>query len=141
MNFQAAWSTRQGRIRIILIAIILATIPFYCLGFIIIITSENRLGEPTPTSNLDITPTLIKSATNTPPTLVYFSSPTITRTPTISLTPTVTRTYAIPPTLTLTEVPTLTETLTPEPSVTNTETLNPTNTETMIPTDEPTPTP
>lgn len=141
MNFQAAWSTRQGRIRIILMGIILATILFYCLGFAIIISRENDLDKTTSTPGWSATPTKFITVTSTPPTLVYFPSATITRTPTITLTPSVTRTFALPPSSTPTMTPTLTDIPTLEPTMTDTITMVPTDTETMLPTVAFTPTP
>jgi hypothetical protein len=141
MNFQAAWSTRRGRIRIILIGVILATIPFYCLGFTIIISRENDLEKTTLTPGWSATPTKFISITSTPPTLVYFPSATITRTPTITISPSVTRTFALSPTSTPTMTPTLTDIPTLESTMTDTITIAPTDTETVIPTEEFTPTP
>lgn len=143
MNLSEMWATRQGRIRIILLAIILATIPCYCAGLIILMIDPQPAGSSTPTATL--TETLLTSPTRTPPTLVYFESPTVTKTGTITQSPTASKTYAIP--ATNTAVPSSTPTNTPVPS--DTPTLEPSLTEipsatdTMpaLPTDTPNPTP
>jgi hypothetical protein len=137
MNLSELWATRQGRIRIILIAIILATVPCYCSGLIIMMINP-QTGTPTPTVET-ITPTHYDSPTSTPPTLIYFSSPTITRTATITQTPAPSKTYAMPPTLTPSRTTVPSDTPTLEPSFTLPPTM--TDTLTILDTETPTPTP
>ena len=140
MNLSERWATRRGRIQIILIALILATIPCYCAGLIILLIDPQPGGSATPTA-MSQTGTPSATPTTTPPTLVYFQSPTITTTGTITSTPTVSKTFAIPPTMTFTvtlsPIPTSTPTL--EPS--STDTLSPTDTPVVIITETPSPTP
>jgi len=123
---------RRTRIRSVLIIVILATIPCYLLGLLILWISNGTRSEgtPTPTITFEVSePTVFMTATLPVPTLI-FDTATITSTPTISLTPSATKTYTIPsstPTITFTpsNTPTPTDTNTPEPISTDTPTIPP----------------
>lgn len=138
MNLSERWATRRGRIQVILVALILATIPCYCGGMIILMIDPQPGELQTPTA-VSLTGTTTAIPTKTPPTLVYFQSPTITSTGTITQTPTASKTYALPATFTATISPIPTSTPTLEPSLTDIPTI----TETPLPitTDTPSPTP
>jgi hypothetical protein len=138
MNLSERWATRRGRIQIILVTLILATIPCYCAGLIILMIDPQPGGLQTPTV-VSLTGTTTATPSTTPPTLVYFQSPTVTSTGTITQTPTASKTYALPATFTATISPIPSSTPTPEPSLTDI----PTQTETPFPitTDTPSPTP
>jgi len=121
-------SVRRSRVKRTLLIIIIATIPCYLLGGIVLLVNEGISGRATP-----IAPTATyeqvnpeSSATLTPtlpvPTAI-FPTHTETMTPTISLTPTVTRTYVIP-TSTPSDTPTSTATE-PPPTDTSTPTTEP----------------
>ncbi len=148
---------RQRTIYGLLIAIIMATVPCYCLGGWAL-SQDFRL-IPTPTATFTPTatytvvpPTATATATSTPtatlpPTPTEEPSPTITPTPTATetATPTETATQTATPTATATTTPTptltgtATATVTPTatPTGTSTATLTPTNT-TAPPTATPT---
>jgi hypothetical protein len=98
------WFNEKRNLRLVFSVVILATIPCYCSGLIVLAL---RPGS-------DINDNLPISA----------NTATDTRTPTITLTPYLTRTPTITPTLTIT--PSLTDTTTP----THTLTVEPTITET-----------
>jgi hypothetical protein len=138
MNLSERWVTRRGRIQIILVALILATIPCYCAGLIILMIDPQPGGLKTPTA-VSLTGTTTATPSTTPPTLVYFQSPTVTSTGTITQTPTASKTYALPATFTATISPIPSSTPTLEPSLTDI----PTPSETPFPTttDTPSPTP
>src|SRR5512146_1833625 len=95
-----------ARRRLILIAIVLATIPCYCLGGIALMLAPQP-GSVTPTATPTDTPTPTATGTTTP-TITSSPSPTgtVSPTPTITLTPTVTNTPFVPPTFTFTASPT-----------------------------------
>ena len=126
--------SRTRKIRVILGVIILATLPFYCLGLIMLQGQNmaNRTRTATPTETREV------AASNTPrPTWtgVITATASITPSPTITWTPSVTPTAFRTPTRTITLTATIT--LTP------TETLVP-PTDTPEPptaTDTPSPTP
>src|SRR5215510_3613998 len=101
LTIMAESSDVRARRRLILISIILATIPCYCLGFVAWSLSPNP-------SRLTQTPTITGTPTITPTGTV--ATPTTSGTPLI-ITSTVTNT------LTLTPTPTLTSTLTFTPSI------------------------
>jgi hypothetical protein len=139
----------RSRLRKIIVAVIIATLPCYCAGFVAILLSPGNplrgVGTPaqlpsrTPviyaTQTATITLTLLPpTATLTPsqtPTLTTTgtttNTPTITHTPTDTNTPTPSNTPFLPPTSTNT--PTYTATFTP----TNTPTFTLTPTRTNIP--------
>lgn len=136
MNLSERWATRRGRIQIILVALILAAIPCYCAGLIILMIDPQLGGIQTPTAVLQ-TGTITVTSTTTPPTLVYFQSPTVTGIGTITQTSTASKTYALPATFTPTISPIPSSTPTLEPSLTD----FPTQTETPVNTDTDTPSP
>jgi hypothetical protein len=144
---------RRRRLRIILFGIILTTLPFYCLGFALLLPGALQQGlspqntrTPTPTLTpigLDVTitstlqPTIAPIVSNTPidplqPTPFQFIPPT-----------------RVPPTLTFTPIFIVTiPTSTPAPSLTlvpqqptNTPVPAPSNTPVPAPTDTPVPVP
>lgn len=121
--------TIRQRTRTVLIVLILATLPCYLLGFIVLgIAREIRSQKtPVPTAQMEFSPTAELPVENTKslpvPTLV-FPTKTETLTPTISLTPTITATFELPPS----QTPSPTYTETPEPSPTPTLTLPPAET-------------
>lgn len=118
---------RRSRVKRTLLIIIIATIPCYLLGGIVLLVNEGISGRVTPSAptatvqqvNPEITAT---SSPTLPIPTAIFPTRTETMTPTITMTPTVTRTYVIPtstssntPTSTATEPPP-TDTPTPPPS-------------------------
>ncbi len=136
----------------VLIAIILATIPCYCLGFIAL-SLRTSTGRPTPsptfTAELTLAPTETPhgvGGTSVPrtlePTPTQWYPPTFTPTPSPTLTPTPTETPSPTPTETATptETPTLTPTMTATPTATPTPTATSTETPTLTPTMTITPT-
>lgn len=130
-------SLRRRRLYTLLIAIVLATIPFYCAGAMAIRRAPpGGLSTRTPTSTATL-----RAATSTPP------PPTATRRRPPTSTPTVTTTPFVPytPTPSYTPEPTATKTLvptnTPKPTATNTPTATKVPTATHTPTSTSTPTP
>ncbi len=118
---------KRTKLRSILVYIILATLPCYLLGMIVLWIGNTAKDRPTPTPTLAVTATSDiwgGQPTNTlPPIPTYPIIPT--ETPTITVTFTPTATYFIPSnTPTLSPTPSLTATITdtPEPSPTETET-------------------
>lgn len=149
-------SVSEGRVRVryILILVIIATLPAYCCGIVLLRLAPNPNRQPTPTVFKLVTRTPTVGPTNTPrtplPTLAGVTyiptqtqTPTRTGTATRTATPTFTSTVTPTPsrtvTLTLTPsvIPSLTPTLTPPPSLTFTPTNSPsvTPTETHSPAD------
>jgi len=143
---------RRSKTRTTLIIIILATLPFYCVGIIMLGISRVTQGSPnkaTPTIALTISPTAAPfqpTSTVTPfsfPTATYTATPTVTFTATATWTPflTPTRTQTIVPSVTWT--PTLapaTPTLLPTTAVVPTEIIpSATPTLDIIPSATPTP--
>ncbi len=139
---------RRDRLRSTLKIILLATIPCYLIGFLVLWIS-NRIGIPTTTptptfsSSETILPTLALSPTMPGPATVFPTKPA-SATPT-RFTPTITITYFLPsstpsrtPSPTWTEPPTLTIeptfTSTPEPTRTEIPTFTPTPVITEVPT-------
>ena len=113
--------SKQKRIRYILILAILVTIPFYCLGLLLLRINRPPV-NPTPTMS-----SVIPTETLTPTiTLTAYQTGTFTMTPTI--TQTLTSTVTPTNTLTPTETPTPTLTLTPTDTPTRTPTVSPTAT-------------
>jgi hypothetical protein len=116
---------KRIRLRSVLIILILATIPCYLLGIIII-----WIGN-TAKSHMTVTPTITQTesalVTEVTPTLpgptALFATPTITLTPTETVSPTVTSTYFIPSS-TPSKTPTPTFTLTPTDTLIPTETVD-----------------
>jgi len=122
----------RSRLRKVLVAVILATIPCYCAGLIAVLLAPGRPGQAsitptrvaswtpvvfatrTPTTSFtpaiptsSVTPSQTPTATTTATTT---TTPTITQTPTISTTPTPTNTPFIPPIFTKTPIPSATRT-------------------------------
>jgi len=144
------------RRRMTILAVIIATIPCYCVGFIALSIAPNTRITPTPTVTLSaseisptvsattavftttITPTFTITSTSTvtvtPTATVSFTpfppitfSPTFTNTPTHTATFTVTNTFTPSATFTITPSPTFT------PTVTNTPTPSTTPSPTLTP--------
>ena len=88
----------NARRRMTILAVIIATIPCYCIGFIILSFAPDSRVTPTPT--ITLTSTLTSTPTLSPTPLIFTS--TITLTPTNTSTPTPTFTFT--PTLTSTSV-------------------------------------
>jgi hypothetical protein len=110
---------RVARLRKTLIIIILATLPCYLLGTIVLFVADKarQLPTATPTNSvIFVTATPAPSSTNLPPTA--YPTPSATTSPTATATFTVTFT----PTVTYTITPTFTVTLTPAPIDTPTPT-------------------
>jgi hypothetical protein len=116
---------RTAKLRHTLVIIILATLPLYLIGIIVLWVGEAAKNARTPTPEIS---TVIITATPQPTQTLAF--PTLYPTPTLTLTFTPTATYTI--TATFTETPLPTATLVP------TETLMPTETFTVTPTETPT---
>ena len=117
------------KLRRTLVIIILATIPLYLLGMVVLWVGKTASNDLTPTPSqvtaIIITATGEPSVTLAPPT----SYPTPTATETFTITPTRT----LIPTHTITPIPT--DTATPVPTDTEAPTQAPTDTETPVPTD------
>lgn len=125
----ATQAERRARLRSTLILIILATLPFYCIGFILLQVRQVTGGAthtPSPTVEMTATDTV------TPLPALATTQPAVT-TATQTLTPTITWTPS--PTYTLFVTPTRTATITPSPQPTSTDTQQPTITETSAPPD------
>jgi hypothetical protein len=147
---------RRRNLRVILFAVILGTLPLYCLGILLWGTAPQGDVTPQPTSIASLTPIIIGSPSVTPlatntqvtlPTFILPNTPTQfvpatffptfifpTLTPTPFIFPTLTSAPTLTPFPTLTPLPTLTNTLIPLPTAT------PTPTNTLFPTDTETPT-
>lgn len=124
---------QTSRTRSTLIIIILATIPCYCLGLVVLLVGreiQKASNLPTATPSPSNTPVVIQTL---PATITPFQFPTETQTstPTLTVTPSQTLTPFLPPTRTATQTPTMTI----EPTVTSTPTEAP-PTPTMTPTPE-----
>jgi hypothetical protein len=124
---------KRSKLRTILLYVILATLPCYLLGMIVLWIGNTVKAQGT------ITPTVAATTevpwggepTNTlPPIPTYAASPTIT--PTITTTPSPSATYFIPSN-TPTISPTSSATLSATPTITETVTPTPTDTETIVP--------
>jgi len=134
MNF-----TSDGRLRVryILITIILATLPCYCIGLVLVGTAGTREDQITNTPSTSPTRTATISLT-VPPTrtlhpTVSKTLQTSTLTPTGTATPTSSPTATFSDTSTATATPTLTETpVPPTDTPTPSETLIPTDTATLV---------
>ena len=134
---------QRYRLRVILALILLATLPCYCTGYLLVRVEEGLASRPSATPSLPPTSTQIPSATALPswtPVSSLTNTP-ITPTATPSLTPTVFHTWtpsSTPPpsataTPTNTEIPSPTFTATftsPPPSETP---LTPAVTDTVVP--------
>jgi hypothetical protein len=110
---------RRSRVKRTLLIIIIATIPCYLLGGIVLLVNEGISGRATPSAPSATIEQVDSEISATPsPTLpiptAIFPTRTETMTPTISLTPTITRTYVIP-TSTPSHTPTSTATEPPPP--------------------------
>jgi len=103
------WFDNKRNLRLVFSIILMATIPCYCGGLIVLVAKPDT-----------------GPGTNQP---ISANTPTDTRTPTITLTPYLTRTPTITPTDTLTPTATATATIsvTPTPSHTPTITDMPTS--------------
>lgn len=113
------------KLRRTLVILILATLPFYLLGVIILWVGKTAINNTTqtPTAIISIVITATPNPTQT------LSEPTLYPTPTHTSIPTSTSTHTPTPTATITQVPT--DTLTPRP--TDTATLLPASTFTLPP--------
>jgi len=142
-NWYGALSPRRRTGYNVLVAVIAATLPCYCIGVYALVEGlppalrPRVLATPTP---LDPTPTT-NLPTNTP--LPDTPTPTATATETIEPTPSQMPTLTHTPTAVPTETPTITATVTEEPTETPTETAtlepSPTVTETATVTETPEP--
>jgi hypothetical protein len=135
---------RQRTIYGLLIAVILATVPCYCLGGWALSQDFRLIPTPTvtftPTATYTpVPPTATPRPTSTPTATL---PPTPTQEPSPTITPTPTSTGTATPTATTTETATPTATTTPTPTVTGTATatVTPTGTSTETPTATVTPT-
>lgn len=119
---------KRAKLRSTLLIIILATLPCYCLGLIVLYFNDGGGVKTTPTATSSIQ--MMVTPSQTPPVLATTAliSPTPSDTPTITLTASPTRTYSLP----TTQVPTATPTHTLAP--TNTPTHTPSPTEEIPPT-------
>jgi hypothetical protein len=118
------------RTRLVLGTIIVATIPCYCLGMLLLWNVNLAHSQMTPSPTLTPEGTLQGSITPT------FTLPAFTRT--VTLTPTITTTFT--PTITYMLPPTLTHSPSPSPSPTNPPVPSPTITDTPVPLPSLTPT-
>ncbi|MDX1377431.1 MAG: hypothetical protein R3307_01180 [Anaerolineales bacterium] len=137
-------SDQLARRRLILLSIILATIPCYCLGVLAVMLAPDTSPTASPS------PTFASTATDAfpPPTsTLSIVTGTMTDTPTITASPTDTQTPTYTPSVTSTETvlasPTDTPSVTPSftPSHTFTPSFTPTRTSTPSRTPSPTNTP
>jgi len=121
---------KKRRLKTTLIIVILATIPCYLLGLIIVWVGNAAKHNytPTPTNEMVVTNTPIFMSPTLPFPTALFATATPSLTPTKGPTPTASATYFIP-----SSTPSHTPTLTPTASYT------PTATFTFTPTDTPTP--
>lgn len=76
--------TGRRNLRIVLFLVILATLPFYCVGFLLIGLPQDQRGTPTPTS----TGTLPAAERTATPTLLPTAIPLVSATPISPLLPT-----------------------------------------------------
>jgi type VI secretion system secreted protein VgrG len=137
---------RRRNIRIILFIIILATLPFYCAGFLLWGTAPRQNARNLPTATFtpigrEVTATSTRRPTSTPPFVTRTSISPLGPTPFQFIPPTripPTATIFLPPTSTL--APTLTPYPTDTPLPTNTQPPPPTSTPLPLPTDTPIPT-
>ena len=142
----------RSRLRKVLVAVILITIPCYCAGLVALLLAPGGPGHPsststplpsltpvifatqTPTTSFTPLPSIESATPSQTPTFTVTATtsntPTITQTSTASTTPTPSNTPFIPPTFTKTPLPTSTYTSTP--SQTFTQTPPPSATDTPI---------
>lgn len=142
-KFQRWYGTLSRRRRTgyaVLLTVIVATIPCYCVGGYALTQglppAFQWMASPTPT-RLDPTPTAnLPTFTPMPDTPTVTMEPTPTQMPTLTHTPTVlpTETATAMPTATMTETPTPTLIATETPTPTLTSTATPTPTKTLLPT-------
>lgn len=132
---------RQRTIYGVLIAIILATVPCYCIGgwaltqnWTVPVPTPTPMPSPTATVAPPVVPPTATATATLPPTPTQEPSPTITPTPTATATDVATATA------TNTATATATQTATTEPSATATGTATAEPTPTATPTGTPTPT-
>jgi hypothetical protein len=111
------------RTRLVLGIVIIATIPCYCLGMLLLWNVNLAHSQMTPTATLTPEGTLQGSLTPT------FTLPAITMT--VTLTPTTTTTFT--PTITYMLPPTRTHSPSPSPLPTDTPVPSPTITDTPVP--------
>jgi hypothetical protein len=119
-----------NRIHLIMGAIILMTIPCYCLGFLLLWNIKQERVESTPSASPTVEET--KAPLITATYTVQSATATITLTPTLTATFTPTITYVLPPTRTLSPTPAPTETVTPSPTATEIPLPSPTSTPTEV---------
>ena len=128
---------KRSRVKSTLLIVILATIPCYLLGMIVLWVSNGVRDRATPTPTVMATEVITEQPTTGNATLpvptAMFPTATNTQTPTITLTPTLTRTYVVPTsTPSKTPTATLADTATPVPLPSDTPTLGiPIATETL----------
>lgn len=130
---------KRSRVKSTLLIVIIATIPCYLLGLIVLWVSNGVLDRATATPTITATAeinepqTTIEKPTLPVPT-AQFPTATITLTPSITPTLTLTRTYVVP-TATPSDTPTATLTETPTPIVVSSDTPIPVPTLTDTPAD------
>lgn len=137
ITLMSAGRGKRNQVRKVLVGIILATLPCYCIGLLIVnlVDSGGGVTRPTATASLAATaPVLTLTASETPtllPTFTYLFTPTGTASPTVtatqkanSPTPSVTPTFTAPPTA-------------PPPPPSDTPSPTPAPTETTLPTPYP----
>lgn len=118
----ASTPIKRAKLRSTLLIIILATLPCYCLGLIVLYFGDSSGGGATPTATSPIQMRVTPSQTPILLATTALISPTASNTPTITLTASPTRTYSLP----TTQVPTATLTHTLVPTATPTDTPTPT---------------
>jgi len=128
---------KRNQVRKVLVGIILATLPCYCIGLLIVNLVDSGGGESRPTATASLAasaPVITLPATDTPtllPTFTYIFTPTGTASPTATAT-----VKATSPTPSAT--PTFTATPTaPPPPPSDTPSSTPAPTETTLPTPYP----
>ncbi len=136
---------RQRTIQTALLFIILATLPCYCLGAVLLLTSPTQRAGRTPT--VEVSATVIGNPTNTPfPSITPFQLPTIVPSPVGPLLPTPTQIIlgfpTARPTLTFTpffpsQTPIVLPSITPIIIIPPTVTPRPTSTPFSLPTNTP----
>lgn len=125
-------AVKRAQTRRNLVLLILATLPCYCLGIVLLNISQVAGRPLTPTPTVTLTQRTPRRTSTPGPTDTQIVFPTATLTPTVTITwtPSVTYTQFVPPTRTVTPTPEFTET--PSPTIVVAP-LEPTETPTAIP--------
>ncbi len=106
------WFNEKRNLRLVFTVILLATIPCYCSGLVVLALK--------PGNELDQNPPISAYTATSPRTSTITLTPYITRTPTITIVHTVTFTPTETQTITITHTPTLTPTNTDMPTLPDT---------------------